>query len=131
MVKKVRVTRQGLTSCPSCLSHIEVASELDEVQCPFCGEQLVAAVWGDVGSGTMRMLRNSRSGLVAAALAGLAFTACGETEPKDPTDTGSQVNNETDTGDDMGTVVQEDMNEEPVNVQDYAQAPVKNDEVNG
>lgn len=129
MVKKVRVTRQGLTSCPSCLSHIEVASELSEVQCPFCGEQLVAAVWGDVGSGTMRVLRNSRSGLVAAALAGLAFTACGDPEPKDPVDTGAEVNDVGET--DMGTVVQEDMYEEPLNVQDYAQAPVTDDEVNG
>lgn len=115
---KVKVTRHGLTSCPSCLSHIEVGESLQEVECPFCGARLRDAVREVTGGKAMELLRSSRSGLVAAALAGLAFTACGEKN--------NDTNNGADAGSDANSadMVQEDVYEDPSN-QDYAQAPVK------
>lgn len=80
MKKRVMVSRGGLTACPSCLSHIEVAGELEQTECPFCDARLVAArhAHGErFGGGVMLALRASRSAALATALgAGLSMAAC-------------------------------------------------------
>ncbi len=112
MTIKVKVTRAGFTSCPSCLSHIRVESELNDVECPFCGEALAISIQQPVGQATMSVLRKSRSGLVAAALAGgLMFAACSDEDP-------DKTNNANNTVD-----MEPDFVEEPINNQDYAGGP--------
>ncbi len=97
MTYKVKVTRAGFTSCPSCLSHIRVESELKDVECPFCGEALVIALEQPTGQSTMAVIRQSRSGLVAAALAGLVFTApaaCSDGDDVEPEYVDEPINNQ-------------------------------------
>ncbi len=81
-MKKVIVTRNGLTNCPSCMSHINLASELEQTECPFCHTNLVIERRqdnGTFGRNTLQTLKKSRSAMLAAALgASLSMTACGE-----------------------------------------------------
>ncbi len=73
-------SKAGYVQCPGCLSHVRAA---EGRECPFCGDAL-----SDVperGGSVFRRLGNSRAALVALGLAGsVAFTACGEGEPKNP-----------------------------------------------
>lgn len=87
--KRIVMTEQGLTVCPSCMNHIELSTEaLSEVTCPFCGEGLVSARRSDgdiFGKGVASALKSSRSTALAAMLgASLSMTACdlGEPEPE-------------------------------------------------
>jgi ribosomal protein S27E len=79
--KRIVMTEQGLTVCPSCMNHIELSSEaLSKVTCPFCGEGLVNArrADGDIfGKGVASALKSSRSTALAAMLgASLSMAAC-------------------------------------------------------
>ena len=60
----IRISRQGLSRCPSCKSHIKVAAVIQETRCPFCD--------GTLGKPTSRVALSlspsSRSALVAASL---------------------------------------------------------------
>ena len=87
MVRKVKVTRQGMTNCPSCHAHIRVASVLSETVCPFCETALKDALpAGDVGrlSGLSRVAHASRSGVVAASILGLSGLAGCESNNAQP-----------------------------------------------
>ncbi len=88
--KKVIVTRNGLTNCPSCMSHINLASELEQTECPFCHANLVIERRqdnGTFGRNTLQTLKKSRSAMLAAALgASLSMTACGEKDENNASD---------------------------------------------
>ena len=73
MVRKVKVSRVGLTRCPACRSHIKVAQKLSETECPFCGESLVAVHQGAMAAAVDRAagaIVRGRSSLIAGALMG-------------------------------------------------------------
>lgn len=92
------------------------------MECPFCGEALAISIQGPIGQATMSVLRKSRSGLVAAALAGgLMFTACGDEDP-DKKPNNVETNNTNNTNVDM----EPDFVEENPNNQDYAGGPINN-----
>lgn len=112
MMPTIYVSKQGLASCPSCLNHIRLDADRDETICPFCEETLqVAARSSGVGSGAIDFLRNSRSGIVASALAGAGLTltvACGDPDP-DPVeeDDAGWSPTEQDAGSDAGDDVED------------------------
>jgi predicted RNA-binding Zn-ribbon protein involved in translation (DUF1610 family) len=84
MVRKVKVTRHGMTSCPSCHAHIRVAKTFADTVCPFCQTAFVeAAVTGSRVSGLSRVTQAGKSSVLAASLLGLSgLTGC-STEPND------------------------------------------------
>jgi hypothetical protein len=60
----IRISRQGLSRCPSCKSHIKVAAIIQETLCPFCDGSLTAPT-------TLRgmsLVSSGRSALLAASL---------------------------------------------------------------
>ena len=78
MVRRVKVTRQGMTSCPACHAHIRVAAQLADTICPFCETALKDVhPSADLGrlSGLTRVAHASRSGVVAASMLGLSGLA--------------------------------------------------------
>ncbi len=79
MVRKIRVSRNGLTQCPGCAAHIKMATILAETTCPFCNANL--STLKDETKGFLQSMSDSvmtgRSALIAASLMGL--TACGNT----------------------------------------------------
>ena len=78
MVRKIRISRHGLTRCPSCSAHIKVAFVLAETACPFCEASLQSAM-SSKDEGMLHMLSTSlmvgRSSLIAASLLGLSLGA--------------------------------------------------------
>jgi len=78
MVRKIRVSRNGLTQCPSCSTHIKVASVVTETTCPFCHTALSTV--RDEAAGLLKSMTDSviatRSGLIAASLMGLTAVSC-------------------------------------------------------
>ncbi len=85
--KKVIVSRSGLTTCPSCMSHITLDASLAHTECPFCHTNLVAERSQDegvFGRNTLQTLKKSKSAMLAAALgASLSMAACGEGDNND------------------------------------------------
>ena len=77
MKKIVKVSRHGLTTCPGCACHIQLAEIPKETECPFCGTSLLETA---KPSATTRLLQPLGSGLLAVALLGLP--ACATPEPK-------------------------------------------------
>ena len=79
MVRKIRVSRNGLTQCPGCAAHIKMATILAETTCPFCNASL--STLKDETKSFLQSMSDSvmtgRSALIAASLMGL--TACGNT----------------------------------------------------
>ncbi len=132
MSPKIFVSKNGFASCPSCLSHIRLDADRDETVCPFCEEKLtVAARRAPSDAGAFRILRHSRSGLMAAALAGAGLSltvACGDPEPTEGdvgTDTSwSTGEQDADSSEDVD--YQYNPGEEPI--MDYGDFP--NDEMN-
>jgi hypothetical protein len=87
MVRRVKVTRHGMTNCPQCHAHIRVAAELSSTVCPFCETHLKDVVpASDLGrlSGLSRVAKASRSGVVAASILGLSGLAGCETSSSVP-----------------------------------------------
>lgn len=86
--KKIVVSRSRLTTCPSCLSHITLGSELEATSCPFCEANLVEERRQDggiFGQNAMQSLKKSRSAMLAAALgASLSMAACGANNSSEP-----------------------------------------------
>ena len=83
MVKKIRVSRQGLTRCPSCKNHIKVATPINKTICSFCEKSLAESLGTETGEvilGT-RMLAGGSRALLAATILGLPMAACGGDEP--------------------------------------------------
>ncbi len=83
MVKKIRVSRQGLTRCPSCKNHIKVAAPINKTICSFCETSLAESLGTDTGElilGTRKVSGGSRA-LLAATILGLPMAACGTEEP--------------------------------------------------
>ena len=78
MVRKIRVSRHGLTRCPTCSAHIKVAFVLAETACPFCEASLQSAM-SSKDEGMLHILSASlmvgRSSLIAASLLGLSLGA--------------------------------------------------------
>lgn len=110
MAKKViKVSRSGLTTCPSCLSHIRIAADLKETECPFCQAELVTEVARSsiFGAGMQKALSASRSGLLVASLLGTT-TVIGCTEPP---------------SDDPDMTVEQDMAEDLTPVPEYGVEP--------
>ena len=70
---KIKVSRQGLTRCPSCKAHIQVATPLADTVCPFCQSALAQALAADdADSGPLaRLMGTSRSAVIAASLLGV------------------------------------------------------------
>ena len=124
---KVKVTRSGMTSCPSCLSYF-VVGDLQTAHCPFCDTSLKDALREQNGGrGAMELIRSSRAGLVAAALAGsLTLAACSGDDDNNKDGDNATANSSTaDMGSDAdATMQQEDVFEDP-NIADYALAPAK------
>lgn len=79
MADPVRISRQGLTTCPSCKTHIKIADSLAQTSCPFCESALI----GPAGSGSQSRFGTKGRSLLAASLLGAAmvFTACPGAEP--------------------------------------------------
>ncbi len=82
MVRRIRITRHGLTACPSCHAHIRVADNLAETVCPFCSAGLADAfphLKSRQLSRLARVAQAGRSGILAASLLGLTgMGACGD-----------------------------------------------------
>lgn len=97
--KKIRVSQQGLTRCPSCKAHIAVAPALKETTCPFCATSLLDALAAPPRA-MERILGSGKSALIAASLLGMpALGACGDNGGDDttPTDDAGTVDTGPDT----------------------------------
>lgn len=76
---KIKVSRQGLTRCPSCKAHIQVATPLKDTICPFCQTNLAEALASRAPQqGPLsRLMGSGRSAVIAASLLGVpAIGAC-------------------------------------------------------
>ena len=102
---KIRVSSHGLTRCPGCQAHVQIADSVAATECPFCGTTLGAELRRDPdGPSRLSGLSSAgRSGVLAAALLGGAVACGADPEPvPDPgADSGSDT--ATDTGSDVGT----------------------------
>ncbi len=126
MPKKIYVSKSGFASCPSCLNHIRFDSTPEETVCPFCEESLTVSVQtSEQGSRVLETLKKSRSGMVAAALAGAGLTltvACAEPDPTDTNDNQWELGE--DAGGDAEGDVEVDVYEEYNNIYaDYGDFP--------
>ena len=81
MVRRIKVTRHGLTSCPSCSAHIKLAESVSATTCPFCNTALSVAASGNA-SGLLSSLASSvmagRSSLIVASLLSMGGVAACE-----------------------------------------------------
>jgi hypothetical protein len=77
MSRVIRISKQGLSQCPSCQAHIRVASNITDTTCPFCETELVTAPPSNGG------LLSGRGAKVAIALFGAAtiIGACASQPP--------------------------------------------------
>ena len=114
MVKKVRVSREGLTRCPACAAHIKVAEQLRDTLCPFCGASILAADENTVADEgvvatalrkTAKALMTGRSSIIAASLFGATAMGCGDEATTTTTGADQDVieTSSTDTGTGTGT----------------------------
>lgn len=106
MTRKIKVSRHGLTRCPSCLSHIQLAADARLTACPFCEASLLATpepAVGKLGTLIQGALATGRSGLLAASLLGLSVGvgACADEEDPEPS-TDTQSTDAADTSDSSG-----------------------------
>jgi len=75
----IRISRQRMTECPACHSHIQVSEQPAETICAFCGAGLLAAA-AEKPAGALELVRRAgsgRSSALAASLLGLSLAACG------------------------------------------------------
>lgn len=80
----IRISRQGLSRCPSCKSHIKVAAILEETRCPFCDGSLTAPPM----LRGLSLSSSGRSALLAASLfASSGFLPGCASDDNGPTDT--------------------------------------------
>ena len=85
---KIKVSKQGLTRCPACKAHIQVAAPLGDTVCPICDASLSAALGRQDGpAGPLnRLMGSGRSALIAASLLGVpALGACDDGASGDTT----------------------------------------------
>jgi hypothetical protein len=100
MVPKIRVSKQGLTRCPTCASHIKLADDIRETVCPFCADNLVVSLHRgtavtDLLSSVSQSLMSGRGGLITASLVGASLAlSCSDAPAPNPADT-SQVDTTT------------------------------------
>lgn len=102
---KIRVSSQGLTRCPGCQTHVQIAESAAATECPFCGATLGSELRRspDGPSRLSGLAQAGRSGVLAAALLG-GVVACGaEPEPIPDSGTDSGSDTSTDSGSDVGT----------------------------
>lgn len=98
MVTKIRVSRDGLSRCPGCLTHIRVAEDIKDTTCPFCGASIIPSRNDPAESrSAFRDLMTGRTGVVTASLFGLstAIAGCGDDDPPPPAST-AEVTESTD-----------------------------------
>ena len=79
----IKISRQGLTRCPACSTHIQVAAVLAKTVCPFCKAELgrALATAGEGGASPLQRLAGSgRSALIAASMMGMPLVACADGE---------------------------------------------------
>ena len=88
--KKITLTRQGMTRCPACLSHIKLElASLHEATCPFCHAHLLShlpepSAQASLGQHALSSLKGSKSAMLAATLGvSLAMSAC-DKPPQQP-----------------------------------------------
>jgi hypothetical protein len=97
MARKIKVSRHGLTRCPACQAHIQVAADASATTCPFCLAALASTP--EPVSALPSLLRSAlstgRSGLLAAGLLSLSVAACAEEDPTPPV---ADTSEETDSG---------------------------------
>jgi hypothetical protein len=104
MVRKVAVSKKGLTKCPECHAFIKVASDLADTVCTFCGSHLATTVQlaeSPRFAGLFRVIKASRSGLLAASLLGIGGLSACDNNSKPTTDVTDVVK---DTVNDTGNV---------------------------
>ena len=85
---KIKVSRQGLTRCPSCKAHIQVATPLTDTVCPFCQTHLAQALTasGSEQGPLSRLMGSSRSAVIAASLLGVPVIGACDNTTKPPLD---------------------------------------------
>jgi len=77
MGEKIRISRHGLTRCPTCTSHIRVEGSLDDTHCPFCDSSFPTSWFAgkpSPGKGTSSLSR----AILMASMLGLPFAGCGD-----------------------------------------------------
>ncbi len=126
--KKVIVSRSGLTTCPSCMSHITLDASLAHTECPFCHTNLVAERNQDegvFGQRVMQVLEGSKSAMLAAALGvSLSMAACGDHGNPIPPYGLPPIDEQDMSGDDDMTVEDMDSDERPTDMAIYGAPPV-------
>lgn len=92
MVRRIKVSRAGLTRCPGCGSHIKLSADVKDTACPFCGVILVVGLTPESFQRTLldsaRDMMIGRSGIITASLFGITTAmGCGdEAADKPPPD---------------------------------------------
>ena len=89
-----RVSRQGLTRCPSCQAHVKVSAREAGGSCEFCGADLSGNPTASRGgvSFVSRVAHAGRSGLIAASLLGAGcISGSPPSSDSPPADTGAMV----------------------------------------
>ena len=116
--RRIKISRHGLTRCPACKAHIQVALSLADTICPFCQATISDAnIQGSAGA-FGRLMGSGRSALIAASLLGVpAMGACGDDTGSTPDDDVSTDTSSADAEGDVGFVqpygLPPDMFEEP------------------
>jgi hypothetical protein len=102
---KIKVSKQGLTRCPACKAHIQVAAPLGDTVCPFCNASLSAALerQEDPSGPLNRLVGSGRSALIAASLLGVPALGGCDDGGSDDTTSADVVQVEADTADTIST----------------------------
>lgn len=91
MAKRIRVSRQGLTPCPGCHTHIKLSAQVEETSCPFCQTTILVEAAPSGVLALARSLAGSKSGLLAASLFGLSLAACAGTPDNNNNNNDGQI----------------------------------------
>ena len=97
MTKKRRISRHGLTLCPSCNAHIQARIAQNQESCPLCRASL-SSTGIDSGGSTLRKVADTlvtgRSGIMVASLFG-ASTLMGCPDDSTSSSTGADAGTDT------------------------------------
>ena len=78
MKQTIRVSRSGLTQCPSCKQHIRLKVDIHQTDCPFCNSSLTGTQ-----TANRPTISLGKKGLMAAAILGVT-AAIGCASPTAP-----------------------------------------------
>jgi hypothetical protein len=79
-VNGMRISRQGLSRCPSCRRHIQVETPVSSTVCPFCGGSFSEALTGAAFAQAVEVFREivrGRTSAVAASVLSLSLGVAG------------------------------------------------------